>query len=332
MFTGRRIDRILFTATKADLLHHGSHDRLEAILRLVLERALKRVEFSGARLDVAALAAIRATREATVRQNGDILPCIVGTPEAGEVIGEELFDGETEADLSGRPSRRPGAGPRRFDGRHHPPLCGSGRPSSALCPFGQARPFPISGSIAPSNSCSETASDDQHTPAHRLPAAGNRGHRAEPDLPEPPIVPTQPQPLGLTRSFRWGSVLASAATSLILLWAGFALTGFIEDLFARSVVLGGVALSLAGLIALALLAILLREVIGLIRLNARLDPGRCRPSDRGTRRRCGAAGTSPSATPMADGRSLRRPSSISTGMSMTSWTRPIESGSPSATL
>jgi putative membrane protein len=90
----------------------------------------------------------------------------------------------------------------------------------------------------------------------------------EPDLPEPPIVPTQPQPLGLARSFRWGGVLASAATSLILLWAGFALTGFIEDLFARSVVLGGVALSLAGLIALALLAILLREVIGLIRLNA----------------------------------------------------------------
>ncbi len=97
VFTGRRIDRILFAATKADLLHHGSHDRLEAILRLVLERALKRVEFSGARLDVAAIAAIRATREATVRQGADILPCIVGTPEAGEVIGEELFDGDTEA-------------------------------------------------------------------------------------------------------------------------------------------------------------------------------------------------------------------------------------------
>ena len=29
---GRRIDRILFAATKADLLHHTSHDRLEAIL------------------------------------------------------------------------------------------------------------------------------------------------------------------------------------------------------------------------------------------------------------------------------------------------------------
>ena len=30
---GRRIDRVLFAATKADQLHHTSHDRLEAILK-----------------------------------------------------------------------------------------------------------------------------------------------------------------------------------------------------------------------------------------------------------------------------------------------------------
>ena len=132
VFTGRRIDRILFAATKADLLHHGSHNRLEAILRLVLERALKRVEFSGARLDVAALAAIRATREATVRQGGDTLPCIVGTPQAGEVIGEELFDGETEAaifpgDLPADPARALDgslAGSLRFV-RFRPPKLGA---------------------------------------------------------------------------------------------------------------------------------------------------------------------------------------------------------------
>ena len=33
-----RIDRILFAATKADHLHHSSHDRLEAILRQLVER------------------------------------------------------------------------------------------------------------------------------------------------------------------------------------------------------------------------------------------------------------------------------------------------------
>ena len=30
-----RIDRILFAATKADLLHHSSHDRLENVLRVL---------------------------------------------------------------------------------------------------------------------------------------------------------------------------------------------------------------------------------------------------------------------------------------------------------
>ena len=34
-----RIDRVLFAATKADHLHHTSHDRLEAVLGLLVERA-----------------------------------------------------------------------------------------------------------------------------------------------------------------------------------------------------------------------------------------------------------------------------------------------------
>lgn len=94
---GRRIDRVLFAATKADLLHHTSHDRLENILRLIVGQAMTRAEYSGARIEVAALAAIRATREASVRQKGGTLECIVGTPLAGETVGETAFDGATEA-------------------------------------------------------------------------------------------------------------------------------------------------------------------------------------------------------------------------------------------
>ena len=59
-----KIDKILVAATKADHLHHLSHDRLEAILRQLTARAIARAEFSGATVDVIALAAIRATREA----------------------------------------------------------------------------------------------------------------------------------------------------------------------------------------------------------------------------------------------------------------------------
>ena len=94
---GRRIDKVLFAATKADLLHHHSHDELEAILKLLIEDAAARAEFHGAQWDVTALSAIRATREAMVRRGSDELPCIVGTPEAGEVVGETAFDGSREA-------------------------------------------------------------------------------------------------------------------------------------------------------------------------------------------------------------------------------------------
>lgn len=92
-----RIDRILFAATKADHLHHTSHDRLERILARITERAIARAEFTGARIDVVALAAVRATREATVRRGRDTLPSILGVPLAGEAAGEEVFDGDTEA-------------------------------------------------------------------------------------------------------------------------------------------------------------------------------------------------------------------------------------------
>lgn len=92
----RRIDRILIAATKADQIHHTSHDRLQAIVRRLTERAAARADISGAAVDVLALAAIRATREGTVNQRREELPVIIGTPLAGETIGGETFDGDTE--------------------------------------------------------------------------------------------------------------------------------------------------------------------------------------------------------------------------------------------
>ncbi len=93
-----KIDRILFAATKADHLHHTSHDRLEAILRHLTAKAIARVEGVGAEVDVIGLAAVRATREARVNgHGGPALEAVIGTPLDGERIGDELFDGKTEA-------------------------------------------------------------------------------------------------------------------------------------------------------------------------------------------------------------------------------------------
>jgi predicted YcjX-like family ATPase len=92
-----RIDRILFAATKADHLHHVSHDRLEAILRVLTAKAIARAEGVGADIDVIALSAVRATREAEMRHAGQTLEAIVGVPEAGERLGGQIFDGVAEA-------------------------------------------------------------------------------------------------------------------------------------------------------------------------------------------------------------------------------------------
>ncbi len=96
LISGRRIDRIVFAATKADHLHHTSHDRLEAILRSIADKSIERAAFVGADVRAFALASVRATREGMARQGNHSLPCIVGTPLKGERLGRQVFDGSEE--------------------------------------------------------------------------------------------------------------------------------------------------------------------------------------------------------------------------------------------
>jgi predicted YcjX-like family ATPase len=109
-----KIDRILFAATKADHLHHSSHDRLEAVLRRAVAKAVARAEDTGAAIDVVALAAVRATREAMVARGRDKLPSILGTPICGESAGDETFDGGTE--VATFPGDLPDDAERLFNG------------------------------------------------------------------------------------------------------------------------------------------------------------------------------------------------------------------------
>ena len=96
LFT-RRASRVLFAATKAGLIHHESHERLRAILALLVEDAASRAEYAGAEISTQVIAAIRATREGTATVEGEELPVIIGVPEKGEEIAGQTFDGETEA-------------------------------------------------------------------------------------------------------------------------------------------------------------------------------------------------------------------------------------------
>lgn len=75
----KRVEKILFAATKADHLHHGQHGRLTAITAALMREAKDRADFAGAATSALSIAAVRATVEEAVAHNGQNLDCVRGT-------------------------------------------------------------------------------------------------------------------------------------------------------------------------------------------------------------------------------------------------------------
>lgn len=74
----RRVERILFAATKADHLHHAQHMRLTAIMAALMREARDRADFAGADTAAMSIAALRTTVEETLRHEGADLPGVRG--------------------------------------------------------------------------------------------------------------------------------------------------------------------------------------------------------------------------------------------------------------
>ena len=75
---GKRVERILFAATKADHLHHSQHPRLTAITAALLAEAQARADFSGALTAAMSLASYRATVEETITRGDEVLEAVRG--------------------------------------------------------------------------------------------------------------------------------------------------------------------------------------------------------------------------------------------------------------
>ncbi|WP_108484727.1 YcjX family protein [Oceaniglobus ichthyenteri] len=75
---GKRVEKILFAATKADHLHHLQHPRLTAIMQALVGDAKSRADFAGAQTAAMSIAALRATTEDTVPHNGGTLNVVRG--------------------------------------------------------------------------------------------------------------------------------------------------------------------------------------------------------------------------------------------------------------
>lgn len=75
---GKKVDRILFAATKADHLHHTQHDRLAAIMEALVADARRRANFAGATTQAMAIASLRATVEETRTVRGTEMDLVRG--------------------------------------------------------------------------------------------------------------------------------------------------------------------------------------------------------------------------------------------------------------
>ncbi|WP_341367449.1 YcjX family protein [Yoonia sp. BS5-3] len=78
IFQGRRVEKILFAATKADHLHHSQHPQLTAITQALLREAKDRADFAGAKTAAMSIAALRTTVEETVDHRDGPLDVVRG--------------------------------------------------------------------------------------------------------------------------------------------------------------------------------------------------------------------------------------------------------------
>jgi hypothetical protein len=97
LLRGRRVDRILFAATKADHLHHLQHPRLTGIIEALTRDARDRAQFAGAKTSALSIASIRATTEEMRQHDGRELACVRGVlAETGKAAA--FYPGELPED------------------------------------------------------------------------------------------------------------------------------------------------------------------------------------------------------------------------------------------
>lgn len=99
LFGGRRIDKMLFASTKADHLPSNQHDRLANLLSELAFEPANNAKFRGADVSFLALSAIKSTRLAKVREQGQVYDCITGWIE-GQAQPKAFYPGELPDSLA----------------------------------------------------------------------------------------------------------------------------------------------------------------------------------------------------------------------------------------
>ncbi|MEM1161792.1 MAG: YcjX family protein [Pseudomonadota bacterium] len=116
---GRRIEKLLIVASKADHLHHEQHPQLTQLVEAMLDEATRRAAFRGAETRAMAIAAIRASAEQEITHQGAEIGVVRGQrAEDGKEVA--LFPGKLPTDtaglLSGASASDPGEAPAAWTG------------------------------------------------------------------------------------------------------------------------------------------------------------------------------------------------------------------------
>ena len=94
---GKRVEKILFAATKADHLHHSQHPALTAIMQAMLREAQSRADFAGAETMAISMASLRCTVEETLSRDGVALEAVRGRLlETGKQVA--MYPGQLPSD------------------------------------------------------------------------------------------------------------------------------------------------------------------------------------------------------------------------------------------
>ena len=89
----KRIDRILFAASKADHLHHLHHPALTAMVEALTQSARDKARFRGALTAAMSIASLRSTAEMDLSSDGRALPGVKGLEKfGGKTVG--FYPGE----------------------------------------------------------------------------------------------------------------------------------------------------------------------------------------------------------------------------------------------
>lgn len=96
---GKKVDKILFAATKADHLHQNQHGALTGLMQALVRDAKDRADILGVETSAMSLAGLRTTIETTLKHEGQSLDCVQGTLlETGKSAA--MYPGELPTDPS----------------------------------------------------------------------------------------------------------------------------------------------------------------------------------------------------------------------------------------